>query len=41
MVEDVDIKPDANDIALTVPSDRPTGALDDKFGAPRGGKVAR
>jgi hemoglobin len=43
MVEAIEIKPEANQIALTLTlaGDRPARALDDKFGAPRGGNVAR
>jgi hypothetical protein len=39
MVEAIEIKAEANEIALTLPGDLPAGTLDDKFGAPRGGKV--
>ena len=41
MVEAIEIKPESNQIALTLKGGGPAGALDDKFGAPRGGKVAR
>jgi hemoglobin len=41
LVQAIDIKPASNDIALTLPGDRPSGALEDKFGAPRGGTAPR
>ena len=41
VVQEVDIRPDSNDIALNLPSDRTVPAMEDKFGAPRVGSGPR